>query len=135
MQAHLATLCERVDVRGDGTLDIVGAAPEVIDVPQLPWKGALRFALVLQVEVVDDPADIRLDIVVVRARDGAVVGRVDAGELAHRRTARHVEGAPPYLPFALELQVELTEPGQHGVVVRNKDGQRMAFVVFVIRAA
>lgn len=135
MQAHLATLCERTEVRSDGTLDLVGAAPEVIDVAQLPWTGALRFALVLQFEVVDDPTDIRLDVVVVRARDGAVVGRVDPGELAHHRTARHVEGAPPYLPFALDLRVELSEAGQHGVVVRNKDGQRLAFVVFVVRAA
>jgi hypothetical protein len=135
MQAHLATLCQQAEVRDDGTLDIFGAAPEWIAVDQLPWRGNLRFALVLQFEVVDDPSDLRVGITVVRGRDRVVVGQVDAAMMEQVRTAEVVEGAPPYLPFALDLNVEFTEEGQYGIVVTNRDGQRLAFIVFVVRTA
>ena len=133
MQAHMATLCEHATVRDDGRIDVAGAAPEVVTVARLPWSGTLRFALVLQFEAVDDPGDMRVGVVVVRGRDSAVVGQVDAGELQHHRTVRHVPGSPPYIPFALDISVEFTEEGQYGVVVRNRDSQRLAFVVFVVR--
>lgn len=133
MQAHIATLCEDATVRDDGRIDVIGAAPEVVTVDRLPWSGMLRFALVLQFEAVDDPADMRLGVTVVRGRDSAVVGQVEAGELQHQRTVGHVPGAPPYIPFALDLDVEFTEEGQYAVVVRNRDSQRLAFVVFVVR--
>ena len=133
MKPLIAALCDDVKVRDDGLMDIVGAAPEWIGVDRFPWKGTLPFALLLQFEAVDDPSDLGLSVAVVRASDGAVVGGLQAGIIRQERSRELLEGAPPYLPYALDLDVELSSEGQHAVVVRDRAGTRLAFVVFVVR--
>ena len=132
MQAVIATLCDEVHVRDNGLMDIVGAGHESVGVTGLPWEGVLPFALMLQFEATDDRTDLGLGVRVVRASDGARVGGVEGGVTTYQRTAELLEGAPPYIPLALDVNVTLEAEGQHAVVVNGRNGERLAFVVFVV---
>ena len=133
MKAVIAALCDDVQVRDNGLMDITGAAPEWIGVDRFPWQGTLSFALLLQFEPSDNRMDLGLNVAVVRASDGAVVGGLEAGVIRQERSHELLEGAPPYLPHALDLKVELSSEGQHAVRVMDGKGNRLAFVVFVVR--
>lgn len=133
MQAVIATICDDVVIREGGLMDIAGAGQEWIGVDRLPIRTTIKFALLLQFEMTDDRTDVGLSVGVVSAADGKSVGGVEGGVMSLQRTQELVEGAPPYIPMAFDMEVELSHEGQHAIFVRNRTGERLAFIVFVVR--
>jgi hypothetical protein len=114
-------------------MDITGAGQEWIGVDRLPIRTTIKFALLLQFEMTDDRTDLGLSVGVVSAADGKSVGGMEGGVMTLQRTYEVVEGAPPYIPMAFEMEVELANEGQHAVVVKGRANERLAFVVFVVK--
>jgi hypothetical protein len=133
LQAVIATLCDDVSIRENGLMDITGAGQEWIGVDRLPIRTTIKFALLLQFEMTDDRTDLGLSVGVVSAADGKSVGGMEGGVMTLQRTYEVVEGAPPYIPMAFEMEVELANEGQHAVVVKGRANERLAFVVFVVK--
>lgn len=135
MRVALATLCKSMKTRDDGTIDLLGAAPDLVRVAGFPWSGQLTFALVLALEPGEDPADTGMNVSVVRAADGAVVGRVDPRSASQTRGVPSGHDGPVHLAFELWLDTQLPDAGTYGVLVRGKDGSVLANAAFGVAAA
>lgn len=130
MRVSLAAICERIDTRDDGRIDLIGAVPDQIRVSALPWIGKLTFALVLELGPEDDRAKTGMNVAVVRTSDGVAVGAVDPASATQPRQVPSEVDGPVHLRFELSLDVAFEEPGSHVVLVRSPDGAQLAAVAF-----
>ena len=133
MLVSIASLCEEVRFREDGRVDVVGAAPDQVVVAGLPWKGQLTFALVLELGPGDDLTRMGMNVSVVRAADGSVVGTVDPGTARQPRHVPAGEEGPVHVPFELHLASVIREPGVYRVVVLAPSGEELATASFMVR--
>ena len=134
MRIALATLCEDARFRDDGRLDLVGVAPDEVQLPQLPWEGSLVLALVLELSPDDDRKATGMNVAVIRAEDGSIVGEVDPKSAKQPREVPTGVDGPVHLPFRLSLDVHFEHPGLHRVLVRDSSGQPLTDVAFAVRA-
>lgn len=128
MRVALATLCESVNARDDGRIDVIGAAPDRVAVDGFPWRGRLTLALILQLDGETDPGQTGMNVSVVSAADGSVVGTVDPDSAKQPRKVPTNVGGPVHMPFELGLQVAFPQAGSYAVLVRDPSGEELARV-------
>lgn len=133
MRVALATLCDRLEPRDDGRVDIIGAAPDLVQVAGFPWQGRLTFALVLELGPDDDRSGLGMNVSVVRASDGEVVGQVDPASAKQQREVPTDVAGPVHTPFELGLDVTIPAPDVYAVLVRNTEGQTLAHATLAVQ--
>lgn len=135
MRVSLAAICDRIDTREDGRIDLIGAVPDQVRVSGLPWQGTLVFALVLELAPEDDRTKTGMNVSVLRSSDRAVVGTVDPTSATQPRQVPSDVDGPVHLRFELPLDVTFDQAGPHVVLVRAPDGAELAAVAFAVTTA